>query len=155
MRSHAEFCEHGVDDESELLDEAFRYCFPKPERIWVTDNTGDWTPEYTDYHERGWRFNEIMEAGAWLDAARELLAPHTLWAVGSMEDGPFARVCWPQPDGGYSGGYFEATAPSAALALCAAALKARVASAIEARRAETLDSVEDESAVPEGETPNA
>jgi hypothetical protein len=31
----------------------------------------------------------------------------TLWAVGSMEDGPFARLILPQPDGGYGGGYVE------------------------------------------------
>lgn len=60
-----------------------------------------------------------------IDAAMTLLAPGTLWAVGSMEDGPFARLCWPQPDGGFTGGYFEAEAATAPLALCAAALRAR------------------------------
>jgi hypothetical protein len=36
------------------------------------------------------------------------LPKHTLWCVGSMEDGPFARLVLPQPDGGYGGGYVEA-----------------------------------------------
>jgi hypothetical protein len=59
-----------------------------------------------------------------LDAAMSLLARKTLWAVGSMEEGPFARLCWPQPNGTYIGGYHEATAASAPLAICAAALRA-------------------------------
>lgn len=62
-----------------------------------------------------------------LDAARSLCVSGTLWAVGSMEDGPFARLVWPQKDGGYIGGYFEATAATAPLALCIAALRANVA----------------------------
>jgi hypothetical protein len=44
----------------------------------------------------------------------------TLWCVGSMEDGPFARLCWPMPDGGYTGGYVEAEANTPAAALYAA-----------------------------------
>lgn len=44
--------------------------------------------------------------------------PHgTLWAVGIMEDGPFARVVLPQPNGGYTGGYSEAYAECPAEAL--------------------------------------
>lgn len=62
-----------------------------------------------------------------IDAGKKLLAPGTLWAVGSMEDGPFARLCWPQPNGGFVGGYFEARASTAELALCAAASRARAA----------------------------
>jgi hypothetical protein len=148
-------CElRGSDDETELLDEAFRLCFPKPKRIWVTDNRGEWTPEYAEYQGRGWRFNELMESGGWIDAARELLAPHTLWCVGSMEEGPFARIVWPQPDGGYSGGYYESTAPTAALALCAAALKARrAASGIETEGHDRADGrgAEHESPAPKGD----
>jgi hypothetical protein len=120
----------------ELLEEAFDLCFPKPKRIWVTDNTGSWTDEYAEHHERSWRFSELMEAGAFVDAARELLAPHMLWAIGSMEEGPFARLCWPMPDGSYLGGYVEGHARGVALSLCAAALRGR-AIAMETRRAET------------------
>lgn len=60
-----------------------------------------------------------------IDAALTLKAPHTLWATGSMEEGPFARICWPQPDGSYLGGYFEAKAATPALALVAAICRAR------------------------------
>jgi hypothetical protein len=54
-----------------------------------------------------------------------LLKPGTLWATGSMEEGPFARLCWPQAGGAYLNGYHEATAATPALAIVAAALKAR------------------------------
>lgn len=71
--------------------------------------------------ERG-SFNPTGE----IHDAKHLLATRTLWAVGDMEEGPFARLCWPQPDGGYSGGYVEVVgAANPALALCAAALRAR------------------------------
>lgn len=66
-----------------------------------------------------------------LDAALSLLAKGTLWAVIDMEDGPIARLCWPNPDGGFVGGYHEAYAATPALALCLAALKARAALATE------------------------
>jgi hypothetical protein len=60
-----------------------------------------------------------------LDSALTLLAKGTLWAAVCMEDGPLARLCWPQKDGGYGGGYFEASAHTVPLALVIAALKAR------------------------------
>lgn len=59
-----------------------------------------------------------------LDAAMTLVDPRALWAHGSMEDGPFARLCWPMPDGGFVGGYHEAFAATVPLATCAAALRA-------------------------------
>lgn len=62
-----------------------------------------------------------------LDDAQSLLDGRALWAVGSMEDGPFARLCWPMPDGGFSGGYFEVKAAAPEFALVAAALRARAA----------------------------
>jgi hypothetical protein len=62
-----------------------------------------------------------------LDAAMDLVEPRALWAQGSMEEGPFARLCWPLPDGSYVGGYYEATAATVPLAMCAAALRARAA----------------------------
>lgn len=63
-----------------------------------------------------------------LDAAMTLLPEGSLWAFGSMEDGPFARVLWPNADGTYTGNYLEVSAATPALALCAASLKARAAS---------------------------
>lgn len=60
-----------------------------------------------------------------LDAAMTLVDPRALWAHGSMEDGPFARLCWPQPNGGFVGGYVEANAATVPLAICLAALSAQ------------------------------
>lgn len=62
-----------------------------------------------------------------LDAAMTLVDSHALWAHGRMEEGPFARLCWPMPNGGYVGGYFEAKAKTVPLAICAAALRAKAA----------------------------
>jgi hypothetical protein len=59
-----------------------------------------------------------------LNAAKSLMAPGTLWAVGHMEDGPFARLCWPRPDSTFVGGYVETTALTAENALTAACLRA-------------------------------
>ena len=42
---------------------------------------------------------------------------HTLWCVGNMEEGPFARLVLPQPNGGYTGGYSEAYADTPAEAV--------------------------------------
>jgi hypothetical protein len=54
-----------------------------------------------------------------LELARALSAmPRgTLWCVGSMEDGPFARICYPMPGGGYGGGYCEGNGDTPADAL--------------------------------------
>lgn len=63
----------------------------------------------------------------WLDEARSFLPEGALWCVGSMEDGPFARVLWPSASGSYTGNYIETRASTPALALTAAALRARAA----------------------------
>ncbi len=74
---------------------------------------------------RGCGWIEAKAYTASLDAAMTLVDPRALWAHGSMEDGPFARLCWPQPDGSFVGGYVEAFAATVPLAICAAALRAR------------------------------
>jgi len=86
-----------------------------------------------------------------IEAALSLLVPATLWAIGSMEDGPFARLCWPQPDGGYGGGYIETAAATPALALCAAALRARAAEGMSAGTAETAQQAQGEARQPGAE----
>jgi hypothetical protein len=79
----------------------------------------------SSYADFNWpRFDWLLDLEAHLNAAMMLLEPHTLWAVGSMEEGPFARLVMPQADGGYVGGYVEAYAPTPALALCAAIARA-------------------------------
>lgn len=48
------------------------------------------------------------------------MPPGTLWCVGSMEEGPFARLIVPQRGGTYTGGYAEAFADTPAKAVRAA-----------------------------------
>ena len=62
-----------------------------------------------------------------LDAALTLGDKRMLWCVGKMEEGPFARVLWPQPNGGYVGGLFETNEETEVGALLSALLRARAA----------------------------
>ena len=78
-----------------------------------------------DYRRSNLKMDDAPRYSSSLDAAMSLVDPRALWAVGSMEEGPFARLCWPMPDGGFTGGYVEAHAATPALALCAASLRAR------------------------------
>lgn len=57
------------------------------------------------------------------EQTRMLLPPGTFWAVGCMEEGPFARLCVPRE--GRAHRYIEVTAATVELALAAAALRAR------------------------------
>lgn len=85
----------------------------QPDGTWMT------------YHKDGYAHSINPPAyTASLDAAMTLVDPRALWAHGSMEEGPFARLCWPMPNGGFVGGYVEASAASVPLAICAAALRA-------------------------------
>lgn len=59
-----------------------------------------------------------------LDAAMSLVPEGALWAIGDMEEGPFARLVCRNPDGGFTGGYVEAKGRTGATSLCAAALRA-------------------------------
>lgn len=123
-----------------LLREARSLVWPQPPaRVptrqdgspWGGDGVGPYSEPYKEWGRITEPLETMINAGAFLNAAKAFLVPHTLWAVGSMEDGPFARLCWPMADGTYSGGYFEATAATAELALLAAALKARASQAVE------------------------
>lgn len=58
-----------------------------------------------------------------LDDAMRLVPKGSLWSACDMEDGPFAQVIRPMPGGGFVNGLTTAKASSAALAVCAAALK--------------------------------
>ncbi len=69
-------------------------------------------------------FNSLSAYTSQFGAARSLLPEHALGAVGDMEDGPFARICAPMPDGGFGGGYVESHAATVELALTLAALRA-------------------------------
>lgn len=64
---------------------------------------------------------------ACLDAALTLVPEGSLWSVCDMEHGPFAQVIRPMPGGGFVDGLTSAASDRPALALCAAALRARAA----------------------------
>lgn len=130
----------GGEQELELLDEAFRLCFPKPRRIWVTDNSGPWTDEYGAYHELSWRFHGMIEAGAFLDAAMQLVPKGwTAWELRSA----LYHADWELRSRRALASYHaeisrldeeikaeevvSANAATPALALCAASLRARAA----------------------------
>ena len=81
-----------------------------------------------NYDPRLWVERYCWEPTASIDSAMVLVDARALWAHGSMEEGPFARLCWPMPDGSYLNGYHEARAATVPLSICAAALRARAQS---------------------------
>ena len=152
----AELCAEETGPDREL--DAACFCATRDARVWGDIAFRLPMDRWGDRFDDGWRCGKGLE-DKWpnplprltgdLEAARLLLDPKALWAVGRMEDGPFARVLWPMSDGSFVGGYAEAYASTSPLALCAAALRAQAnAIATEARRAETTGSVEDEGAGP-------
>lgn len=62
--------------------------------------------------------------GASIDRALTLLPKGALWSVCDMEEGPYAQIIRPMPCGGYVGGLTTAKGRTAAMAICAAMLKA-------------------------------
>jgi len=62
-----------------------------------------------------------------LSAAIALLPEGARWAIGDMGEGPFARLCWPMPDGSHIGGNIGARGATLALALATAAMRGRAA----------------------------
>lgn len=111
--------EAAKEPRQELFEEAFQ-ALGNELFLWERDYQHPNTTAFLKWR----RFDMMLDAQAWTSAAEMLLDPLALYAVGSMEDGPFARVIWPQPDGSYVGGYFEATAAHPSLALLAAILRA-------------------------------
>lgn len=137
---------------AELFQDAFRACLPKPGRVWVTDNTGNWTREYTEWQGRQSGFYELIEVGAFLEAAIMLLPDGADW-----------RKFTPISMSAYAASPYNAAAQvkhsgygaTDALRLCSVALKLRLAPiqkaiATEAQRAATVKqgAVEDDGAGP-------
>lgn len=83
--------------------------------------------------EGGWlhpahgRICPAAEYTASLDSALTLVPKKAMWSICDMEAGPFAQVIRPTGDGGYLNGLTSASGESPALALVAAALRARAA----------------------------
>lgn len=109
-----------------ILADAFAACFPKPEKIWVIDGV-EWTPEYGARHERQWAFYGLLEAKGYIDAAM-LLVPEgwgwRLWVPNSDSAEPPRVTIW---SNGRAYAPTDSTAATPALALTAAALRARAA----------------------------
>jgi len=125
LNALADRCEAATENDRELFKDAFHECFPEPARIWVTDNTGDWTEEYTEWQARQSRFYELLDAGGLLDAAMTLVPEGWRPIIDTAsEEGAALVDLWalsaisPQPERRHS----KAATP--ALALCAAALRA-------------------------------
>jgi hypothetical protein len=132
-------------DEQELIHEAFRLTFPRAKvtRVPGFEHIGDGIGPYTDEH-RAWqeidkRMTKLLCAGGFLDAAMVLLPAY--WVVASLESWPMrdrGGVCLREVKdfeqaGGWGFGFDETcgdargNARTAALALTAACLRARIA----------------------------
>lgn len=112
--------EAATGPDRELFEDVFRECFPKPERIWVTDNTGPWTDEYTEWQARQSRFYELLDAEAFESAAMTLVPEGLEWGVG-FEMGRGTAFTNKADGSSFSHDWVAATP---ALALCASALRA-------------------------------
>jgi hypothetical protein len=140
----AERCEQATANDAELFEDAYRAIFPKPKRIWVTDNTGDWTQEYSAWSERSWKHSDLLDAAGFLDAAIMLIPEGWRWVMREAapdrrnkgERGFFARletrdfesVTWGKGSDWITdriaGQDVFCWAATPALAVCAAALRA-------------------------------
>jgi len=84
-------------------------------------------------HDENWAdhpTNSVPPYTASIDSALALVErvlPMTLWATGSMEDGPFCQLVVPTEGGSYAGGDHRAYAETPALAILAALLTALIA----------------------------
>jgi hypothetical protein len=113
-------------DDEELFRDVFRTVFPKPERVWVTDNNGRWTPEYAAWSNLQDIFYEFVEVGAFLDAAMTLVpegAGGDLLHV--IPERLFDGKGYATLADTLTGQQWRANAATPALALTAACLRAR------------------------------
>lgn len=115
----AERVEAATGNGRKLFEDVFRAVFPKPQRIWITDNTGDWTPEYGAWQRKQNIFYGLTELGGFLDAAMMLVPDlgNKSWVmVQSLISGGWQAAVGLNAD--------EAIAATPALALTAASLRA-------------------------------
>ncbi len=81
----------------------------------------------TESMRHGWfeAFTPLYTAS--IDASLSLvkrLLPGAMWCTGSMEEGPFCRLLWPDATGSFGGNYVSDYAASAPIAILIAALTA-------------------------------
>ena len=124
--------EGATGDDPDLLWEAQRIVNPEPPTIWKNEQREVWTPEYAAYIACGHRFGELIDAGAYLDAAMALVANE--WesvSIRRTDDGLWhvelahndGHMMAEDPEEWW---VMSEDRPSPALALCAAALRARI-----------------------------
>lgn len=122
MDSLIERIEAATSNDPELFWEAQRIANPEPSTIWKNQEREVWTPEYAAYIACGHRFGELIDARAFMDAATTLVPDDCMWLRLSPETMTVSR---PDPNEKRWAKHFDGAGKTPALALCAAALKAR------------------------------
>jgi hypothetical protein len=140
----AERCEIATaDEQSLLLEEAFRLITPPPARMWVNARRRQATTVWVNWEALFDRFTDMLALDAYESAATTLVPDGWDWLVRNdvEERGSFANVSRPNKQhiidtwdeerrcfyAGNTDGCNYAQAATPALALAAAALKARAA----------------------------
>lgn len=115
----------GPDRElNKLAHEARGFCVHRETRYYCIEDGNDYDSGHACLACGKDAYGEtVPNYTASLDAAKSLKHPGDLWCVGSMEDGPFARVV-PALPGGHYGGEITVHAETVENALTAAFLRA-------------------------------
>jgi len=127
-------CEALGEPDRDLFRDAFDVCFPRPKAMRKTgfehigDGLGPYTNEYRAYGDMQGQFNAFLSCQAWIDAAMMLVpakyGQYEVYAPDYNTLGWTVHLAWDrnlhlESQSGFAASY--------ALALCAAALRARAA----------------------------
>jgi hypothetical protein len=116
----AERCEKAMaEQQSEVLEEAFRLCDPPPARMYSNVLRLQTTRRWVEWNHRFGLFTDKLACEAFLDAAMTLVPEGMVWGVDAYADHAEAIVRHLFTEGK------EVRAAIPALALTAAALRAR------------------------------
>lgn len=120
LRALADRCEKATGPDLGLMREAYDACLPR--QLPSSAGTIRWSRHYL-------RFSRLIEAEAWLDAAMTLVPEGFMWRVQSWPDGVNEAILEKGAGdfGAIDARHTETFAATPALALCAAALRARAA----------------------------
>lgn len=106
-----------------LMSEAFDLCFPKPPTR--RNDLGNWTAEYILWHAKQSAFCAFLDVGAWENAAIMLVPEGWAWMVGCSAGEGFFATLSPTDESGIEADMVDTIAATSALALTAAAIRAR------------------------------
>jgi hypothetical protein len=123
-------CEQAsVEEQADLLEEAFRLCDPPPKRMYANERRRQVTQPWAEWSDREERFMEMMYWQAYESAAMtlvpdgwEFIRLERQRALPDVPDGWLFECVLMEPHGK---GYSKTYAQTKALAICAAALRAR------------------------------